>query len=70
MLDLLIRRATIYDGGGGEPFIGDVGVRKDKIVAIGNLAQSAQTIVEAQGLILCPGFVDIHSHSDYFLLIE
>lgn len=63
--DVIIRRATIVDGTGSEPFVADVGVRGERIVALGDLeASSATTIIEAQGRYLAPGFIDVHTHDD------
>jgi len=52
------------DGTGGEPFVADVGVRGGRIVALGKLAEAAHETVDASGLWVTPGFVDIHTHYD------
>lgn len=70
MLDLVIKNAVICDGTGGESFKGSVGVSGDKMVAVGNVTEDAKKTIDGTGLVLCPGFIDIHSHSDYFLLIQ
>ncbi len=71
MYDLLIREATLYDGGGGAPFVVDLAVAGDAIAAAGSrLGGRARREVGARGLALSPGFVDIHGHSDYYLLIN
>jgi len=62
--DLLIRGGTVYDGSGGEPFIGDVAITGDRIVAVGQFAGAADRVIEAEGLAVTPGFVDIHTHYD------
>lgn len=64
MLDLLIRGATVVDGSGGEPFVADVGVRDGRIVEVGKITAAAREAVDAHGLWLTPGFVDIHTHYD------
>lgn len=64
MLDLLIKGATVVDGSGGEPFVADVGVRDGRIVAVGQITEAARETVDAHGLWLTPGFVDIHTHYD------
>jgi N-acyl-D-aspartate/D-glutamate deacylase len=70
-LDLLIKGGTIVDGRGAAPYMADVGVKGEYIQTIGRLgAQAAERVIVAQGLVVCPGFVDIHSHSDYNLLIN
>lgn len=63
-LDLAIRGARIVDGTGAESFVADVGVRGDKIVCIGEVPADAQQEIDGTGLILCPGFVDPHTHYD------
>lgn len=62
--DLVIRRGTIVDGLGGEPFIGDVAVVDDRIVAMGAVSGSGREEIAADGLLVTPGFVDIHTHFD------
>lgn len=67
--DLIIRSGTVIDGTGSEPFVSDVGIRGERIVAIGDLhAASAPCTLEAAGLCVAPGFIDIHTHSDISLL--
>lgn len=63
--DLLIRGASVIDGTGREPFIADVAIEGDRIVAIGDLGDAdARETVDATGLILTPGFIDVHTHDD------
>ena len=64
MLDLIIRGGTIVDGTGGEPYVGDVGVQGDRIVAVGKVSGPAKREIDATGLIVTPGWVDIHTHYD------
>ncbi|MFK7897034.1 MAG: amidohydrolase family protein [Myxococcota bacterium] len=69
MYDLIIRNGTIYDGTGDAPFAGDVAVRGDRIVAVGQLDEAqidaTQTDqIDAQGCIVTPGFIDAHTHYD------
>lgn len=62
--DLLVRGGTIVDGRGEEPFVGDVAIRDGWIVAVGAFDGEADEIVDASGLTVTPGFVDIHTHYD------
>ncbi|MFM1960739.1 MAG: hypothetical protein RL588_2256 [Pseudomonadota bacterium] len=64
MLDLIIRGGTIVDGTGAAPFSGDIGVRGDRIVAVGKVEGPARREIDASGLIVTPGWVDIHTHYD------
>jgi N-acyl-D-amino-acid deacylase len=68
--DVLIRGGKIVDGTGNPWFEGDVAIRGDRIEAVGPLAAetTAHRVIDARGLIVAPGFVDMHSHSDMTLL--
>src|SRR4029450_5978591 len=69
--DLLIRNGRIVDGTGNPWFAGDVGVRGDRIVAVGHLdGASATRQIDAKGLVVAPGFLDLHTHSDQTLLTD
>jgi N-acyl-D-amino-acid deacylase len=63
-LDLLIRNGTIVDGSGAARYRGDVGVRDGRIVEIGHVGSVAERTIDADGLIVAPGFVDGHTHMD------
>lgn len=62
--DLVIRHGTIVDGLGGEPYVGDVGVRDGVIAAVGVLDGPGDREIDATGLLVTPGFVDLHTHYD------
>jgi N-acyl-D-aspartate/D-glutamate deacylase len=65
MYDLIVRHGTIVDGTGAPPFVGDIAVHGGRIVAVGpKLDGDATEIIDARGLLVTPGFVDIHTHYD------
>jgi N-acyl-D-aspartate/D-glutamate deacylase len=69
--DLLIRGGSLVDGSGAPARPADVGIRGDTIVAVGSLdAARAKRTLEAAGLVIAPGFIDMHSHSDFALLVD
>lgn len=63
--DLIIRNGTIVDGLGGEPYVGDVAVKDGRIQAVGAVnGAAAEREIDATGLLVTPGFVDLHTHYD------
>lgn len=69
--DILIKNGSIIDGTGNKEFIADVGIKDGKIVQIGKLKDiNAKTVIDAKGLKVAPGFIDIHSHTDADLIIN
>ena len=84
MYDLIIKNIKIYDGSGEKPFIADVGIKGERIAKIGIIGDEIASpphlyigvearndkLINGESLCLSPGFVDIHSHSDYYLLID
>jgi N-acyl-D-amino-acid deacylase len=71
MYDLLIRGGRLIDGTGGPSFLADIAVVDDRIVAIGALGdREATSVIDATGRMVCPGFVEEHSHSDVTFLVD
>ena len=64
MHDLVIRNARVFDGLGGDALEGSVGVKDGRIAKIGNDVGAGRETVDAEGLALAPGIVDIHTHFD------
>jgi N-acyl-D-amino-acid deacylase len=63
--DIIIKNGTIADGLGGKPVQADIGIFQGKIKKIGNLEEKkAKKVIDAANLMVCPGFIDIHTHTD------
>ena len=70
-IDLLIAGGTVYDGTGGPPFRGDIGIAGGAIRAFGRIpASRARSVIKAGGLAVSPGFIDVHDHTDIELLVN
>ncbi|MDA9406163.1 amidohydrolase [Bradyrhizobium sp. CCBAU 45384] len=67
--DLAVRGGTIYTGGDETPFVGDIAVTADKIVYVGSSAgaPAATNNIAAQGMIVAPGFIDVHTHPESYV---
>jgi N-acyl-D-aspartate/D-glutamate deacylase len=73
VFDLIVKNAIIIDGTGNEGYKGDVAIEYGKIVEIGKLEKQyhdAKNIVDAEGKILSPGFIDVHGHTDMFVFMD
>src|SRR5262247_2414028 len=69
--DLIIKNGTVYDGTGGPPLKTDVGIKGDRIAAVGNLSRAtAPKVVDARGLAVAPGFINMLSHSETSLIVD
>ena len=66
--DIVIRGGRIVDGTGNPWFEGDVGILGGRIRAVGLIRGGARRVIDAQGLVVSPGFIDLHTHSDLPLL--
>ena len=68
--DLVIRKATLYDGTGAEGVVRDLAIKGDRIIVVGEWTGTATVTIDAKGLIAAPGFIDLHNHSDTGIVAE
>jgi N-acyl-D-amino-acid deacylase len=68
-MDLVLRGARVVDGTGGPSYTADVGIRDGRIAEIGRVT-TGRRVLDAAGLALAPGFIDMHAHSDLALLTD
>jgi N-acyl-D-amino-acid deacylase len=66
--DLVIRHGLVVDGTGTPAFAADVGVAGDRIAAVGEVAEEGARTIDASGLVVAPGFIDVHTHDDLAVL--
>src|ERR1700753_81573 len=62
--DIVIRGGKIVDGTGAEPYSGDIAVKDGRIAEIGKVAETGAHEIDADGAIVTPGFIDLHTHLD------
>jgi len=68
MFDIVIKNGTVVDGSGKDGYRAEIGIKDGKILKIGSeLEESAEKVIDASGSVVCPGFIDVHSHSDYIM---
>ncbi|MCQ1061296.1 amidohydrolase family protein [Photobacterium sp. ZSDE20] len=69
MFDIILKNGTVYDGTGSTPFIADVAIYEGRIVGIGGFTEAID-VIDVTGLAVSPGFIDMHTHSDFTLLVN
>lgn len=62
----LFKNATVFDGTGAKPYVGDVLIEDNKILSVGSCGCDADEVIDLTGKYICPGFIDAHSHNDFF----
>lgn len=71
MLDVIVAKGIVLDGTGGPAVRADVGIAEGRIVEVGNLDDAtAARVIDAEGLVVSPGFIDLHTHSDGSLIVN
>lgn len=68
--DVVIRGGTLYDGSGGAPVVGDIALKGDRIVAVGTVAGSGRTEIDAKGMAVAPGFINMLSWATESLIAD
>jgi N-acyl-D-aspartate/D-glutamate deacylase len=64
MLDMVLRGGTVVDGSGSPAAVADVGIVGDRIIAVGSVDEPAERTIDVEGSVVCPGFIDLHTHYD------
>ncbi len=67
--DVIIKGASVLDGSGSKAFAADIGIKGDKIVTVGKCEGQAKSVIDAKGLTVTPGFIDVHTHCDLTFLL-
>ena len=69
--DIIIKNGKIINGTGNPWYYGEIGIKEGKIVKISSkIKTDALKVIDAKGLVVCPGFIDIHSHTDWILPVS
>lgn len=70
VFNTVIKNGFVIDGSGNPWFRADIGIKDGRIVKVGNIKEGWIEVIDAQGLFVCPGFIDMHTHSDFTLLVN
>jgi N-acyl-D-amino-acid deacylase len=70
LYDLVVRDGRVFTGAGNPWFMADVGVKDGRIVEVGRIQGDADEVIDAGGLAVAPGFIDLHDHSDYTIMVN
>ena len=70
MFDVVVTNGTVIDGTGAGPVLADVAIAGDRVVAVGQIGSEAVRTIDATGLTVSPGFIDLHAHSDMSFLVD
>jgi len=70
MFDVVVTNGSVIDGTGAGPVLADVAIAGDRVVAVGQIGGEAARTIDATGLVVSPGFIDLHAHSDMSFLVD